>query len=139
MMIVIDGSGLLLGRMSSQVAKKLLEGEEIHIINAEKLVMVGNPAQIKKRYLHKRSLKNKASPERSPKWSKIPHLLVKKMISGMLPKKCARGKAALKKLRVHTGNPKKMEQNHKIEKASFDGLSKHIVIGDLCKGIGYSG
>ena len=32
---VIDAEGLILGRMASVVAKRLLEGERIEIVNAE--------------------------------------------------------------------------------------------------------
>jgi len=138
-MIVVDGTDLVFGRMSSQIAKKLLLGEEIHLINAEKLIFVGNPKQITERYKQKRRLKHKGTPEYSPKWSKVPHFLVKRMIRGMLPSKTLRGTEALKRLRVYTGNPKKLEQNLKLEKASFDGVSKHITVNDLCKNIGYSG
>ena len=35
-MKIIDADGLILGRMSSAIAKRLLNGEEIVIINAEK-------------------------------------------------------------------------------------------------------
>jgi len=38
---VIDASGLILGRMSSIIAKRLLQGENIVIINAEKAVISG--------------------------------------------------------------------------------------------------
>ncbi|MEM2976009.1 MAG: uL13 family ribosomal protein, partial [Candidatus Bathyarchaeia archaeon] len=38
---IIDASGLILGRMASEVAKRLLQGENIMIINAEKAVVSG--------------------------------------------------------------------------------------------------
>lgn len=138
-MLVVDGTNMIFGRMASQVAKRLLAGEEVHIVNAEKLVIVGNPDQISERYLIKRGLKHKGNPERSPKWPRVPHMLVKRMIRGMLPKKNSRGKDALGRLRVYTGNPKKLEQNLKLEKASFDGISKHTTIHGLCRTMGYSG
>lgn len=138
-MQVIDATDMIFGRTASQVAKMLLGGEEIHIINAEKFVIVGNPVEIAGRYKQKRTLKNKADPTKSPKWPKVPHMLVKRMVRGMLPRENSRGKAALGRLMVYTGNPKNMEQNLKIEKASFDGLSKHITVYELCKKIGYVG
>jgi large subunit ribosomal protein L13 len=138
-MAVVDGTGLILGRASSQIAKKLLLGDEVHLVNAEKLIILGNSKQITERYIVKRGLKHKGNPERSPKWSKVPHLLVKRMIRGMLPHKTAKGKKALGRLRVYTGNPKKLGQDLKLEKASFDGIAKHISVHELCKNIGYSG
>ncbi|MFN7990946.1 MAG: 50S ribosomal protein L13 [Candidatus Micrarchaeia archaeon] len=137
--MIVDGTDMIFGRLASQIAKKLMRGEEVHLINAEKLVIVGNPKQISQRYLTKRGLRNKGTPERSPVWSKVPHLLVKRMIRGMLPRESSRGKLALKRLRVYSGNPKKLEGAAKMEGASYDGISKRITIHELCKSIGYSG
>jgi large subunit ribosomal protein L13 len=138
-MNVIDGTNLIFGRMASQIAKRLMKGEEVHLINAEKLVIMGNPEQIAQRYLTKRGIRHKGTPERSPVWPRIPHMLVKRMMRGMLPRESSRGKAALGRLRVYTGNPKKLEQNFKVEKADFDGVSKHLTINELCRSIGYEG
>lgn len=139
LMHVIDGTDMKLGRLASQITKKLLNGEEVHLVNAEKLVIVGNPAQICGRYLTKRGIKHKGTPERSPKWPRVPHMLVKRMIRGMLPRESSRGRAALKRLRVYTGNPKDLKSNLTVEKASFDGISKHVTIHELCRSIGYQG
>lgn len=38
---VIDAEGLILGRMATYVAKRLLKGEGIAIVNAEKAVLSG--------------------------------------------------------------------------------------------------
>lgn len=138
-MLVIDGTNKVFGRVATQIAKKVLLGEEVHLINAEKLVIKGNPSQIEERYLTKRGIRHKGTPERSPSWPKIPHLLVKRMIRGMLPRKTMRGRDALRRLRIYSGNPKKLEENMKAEGALFDGMSKHITIHDLCRRIGYSG
>jgi large subunit ribosomal protein L13 len=138
-MLVIDGTNMVFGRLASQLAKKLMLGEEVHLINAEKLVIRGNPAQISGRYLIKRGLKHKGTPERSPTWSKVPHMLVKRMIRGMLPRKTMRGTDALHRLRVYTGNPKNLKENLKLENATFDGISKHITVHEICRSIGYTG
>ncbi len=138
-MQVIDCNNMIFGRVASHVAKAALSGEDVHLINAEKMVMCGNPDAIAARYLQKRRLQNKGTPEYSPKWSKVPHLLVKRLIRGMLPWRTARGKAAYRKYMVYAGNPKKLESNKKIEKAEFDGINKHITILDLCRRLGYSG
>ncbi len=136
--MIVDGTDMVFGRLASQVAKKLMMGEEVQLVNAEKLVIVGNPKQISQRYLTKRGIRNKGTPERSPVWPKLPHLLVKRMIRGMLPRDSARGRAALKRLRVYTGNPKKLEAS-RLEDASYDGMSKHVTIHEICRSIGYTG
>ena len=67
-MHVVDGTNMRFGRVASQVAKKLIKGEEVSIINAEKFIIVGSPDQIIERYLTKRRLRHKGTPEKSPKW-----------------------------------------------------------------------
>ena len=41
-MKVIDASECIMGRLASAVAKSLLNGEEIHIVNAENAVISGS-------------------------------------------------------------------------------------------------
>jgi len=140
LMHVVDGTNMVFGRLASQIAKKRISGEEIHLINAEKLVILGNPKQITQRYLTKRGIRHKGTPERSPVWPKIPHMLVKRMIRGMLPsRETTRGRVALKRLRVYTGNPKNLEAKLAVEGAEFDGISRHTTIHEICRSIGYSG
>jgi len=138
-MAVVDGSNKIFGRVASQIAKRLMLGEEVQLINAEKLVMVGSPAQITGRYLTKKGIRHKGRPEKSPVWPRIPHLLVKRMVRGMLPRESSRGRAALHRLMVYTGNPKKLVGDVKFEKAEFDGMARHVTIQELCRSIGYSG
>ena len=38
---IINADGLIIGRMASIIAKRLLNGEEIVIVNAEKAVLSG--------------------------------------------------------------------------------------------------
>ena len=41
-MMIIDGEGCVLGRLASITSKNLLEGEEVVILNAEKIMLTGN-------------------------------------------------------------------------------------------------
>ena len=49
-MTVIDAEGAILGRLASEVAKRVLRGEEITIVNAEKVIITGNRDWIIKTY-----------------------------------------------------------------------------------------
>ena len=137
-MLTVDGTNMIFGRLASQVSKKLMRGEDVEIINCEKIVIRGNPQEIAQRYLTKRGIRHKGTPERSPVWSKVPHMLVKRMIRGMLPRESSRGKIALKRLMIYSGNPKNV-QGIRLDDATFDGVSKHLTIYELCKKIGYQG
>ncbi|MBI5159465.1 50S ribosomal protein L13 [Candidatus Micrarchaeota archaeon] len=120
-MVVIDGKDLVLGRVASKVAKTLLNGEDVALVNAEKLVISGSPKATTEKYLTRRRLKDKANPEHSPHWPRRPDLLVRRIIRGMLPFKKARGREAFKKLRVYAGVPKELEA---AEKLSFVEMNK---------------
>lgn len=101
----IDAKNLILGRMATSVAKRLLEGESIIIVNAEKAVQTGNRKFHINRYKEKTQIKTKSNPRQGPFWPRTPHGIMKKAIRGMLPWKKPRGKAAHKRLKVYTGVP----------------------------------
>ncbi|RME79964.1 MAG: 50S ribosomal protein L13 [Methanobacteriota archaeon] len=138
-MLIIDAENAVTGRLATYVAKELLKGEEVHVINAEKAIISGEKRYTENKYKEKRDLKNKQDPERSPKYPRLPHLFVKKIIKGMLPRKKASGRAALKRLRVHSGNPLGKE-GKKIEGViASEMLRKYITIEELCKKLGWRG
>lgn len=132
-MAVIDGSGLIFGRLASHIAKRLLNGESIDLVNAEKIVLSGSPAFIIDKFKKRRAAQNKATPEHSPSLSRLPHLLVKRMIRGMLPRDKAHGRAALKRLMVYTGNPKNFAGAVSVSDIGFDKNKPYITIDRLCK------
>ncbi|HIH27940.1 lsu ribosomal protein l13ae (l13p) [hydrocarbon metagenome] len=102
MVTVIDGDGLLLGRMSSIVARRAMSGEEIAIVNAEKVVISGSRARVLANYNQKRS---RGSREGGPFFPRRPDHIVKRTIRGMLPYKRAAGSDAFKRVRVYVGVP----------------------------------
>lgn len=107
---VIDAENLILGRLASYVAKRLLEGEEIVIVNAEKAVLTGNRKFLINRYKQRTHIKTKSNPRRGPFWPRTPHGIVKKTIRGMLPWKKPRGKQAHKRVKVYNGIPDKYQE-----------------------------
>lgn len=140
MMTVIDGNGLIFGRLASKVAKELLGSKEIVIVNAERIVMSGKPEYLINRYVTKRSLQNKGCPEHSPRWPRVPNLLVRRMLRGMLPWKKPRGRAALKRLKVYNGIPASVKEAPIVyNECRPRNISKQMTVGELCKMIGYQG
>lgn len=136
-MITIDGTNLVLGRAGSQIAKKLLQGEQINLVNAENMIISGNRMDIIERYLMRRRAQNKGTPERSPSWPRVPNMLVRRIIRGMLPWKKTRGKEAYRRLFVYTGNPKKLEAK-KMNEFEFRSAGRRMTVSELCRNLGYS-
>ena len=137
-MFMINGEGKLVGRVGSVAAKELLKGYQVCIYNAEKLLVSGNRKDILGRLVVRRSLQNKANPEHSPKWPKVPYLLVKRMIRGMLPWKTGRGRLAFKRLRVYNGAP---APNTSARELALDSRvpNKCMSVLELCRAVGYPG
>ncbi|MEM4699479.1 MAG: 50S ribosomal protein L13 [Candidatus Nezhaarchaeales archaeon] len=135
-LVVVDASDLILGRLASHVAKMLLNGNRVVVVNAEKAVISGSKQNIVEEYkeyvLSKRRLKN---PTKGPKKVRRPDLLVKRAIRGMLPYKKARGREAYKRLRVYVGVPEEFAEHPKIRfedaEASRLALKRYMYVGEL--------
>lgn len=98
-MIVFDGKNAILGRLASHTAKKLLSGEEITIVNADGVIITGNPNRIVEKYTKLRQI---GSPQHGPFLPTQSAALVRRIVRSMLPYKTNKGRAALKKLRVYS-------------------------------------
>src|SRR5579872_5110993 len=126
---VIDGNDKVLGRIPSKIAKLLLQGNTVHVINAENIVISGHLPNIYARYKQLMELKNKANPEHSPYWSRRPDLFVKRVIRGMLPYKKPKGKEAYKNLRVYIAIPDELKAKKisKMESKSPSDIFENVV------------
>lgn len=141
--IVVDGSGLILGRMASIVAKKLLEGRKVVIVNAEKIVVSGDPSEVVKAY--KRtilSVRSHQAHKWRPKRPRSPVSLVKETVRGMLPKDNWRGREALSRLKVYVGVPEEYKGRElvKFKEADSSRLSRNYVeLGRIAFELGWRG
>ncbi|MCD6458436.1 MAG: 50S ribosomal protein L13 [Thermoproteales archaeon] len=106
-LIVVNAEGLVAGRLASIVAKKLLNGENVVIINAEKAIITGKPQRIVNMYMKKiNEWRTHFNPEkRGPKIPRRPDRVLKRMVRGMLPHKKPKGRMAYKRLKVYIGVP----------------------------------
>lgn len=137
---VIDGNDKVLGRISSKIAKLLLQGNTVHVINSENIVISGHLPNIFARYKQLMDLKNKANPEHSPYWSRRPDMFVKRVIRGMLPYKKPKGKEAYKSLRVYIAVPDELKAKEisKMESKSPSDIFENVVtIKQLVTKLGY--
>lgn len=136
--IIIDAKGLILGRMSSIVAKRLLQGETIIVLNSEKAAISGKRLQIVK---DAKSFLEVGHPRKGPYHPRRPDRIVRRTIRGMLPWKKPKGRQAYKRLKVYLGAPKEFDgkEIQSILDASAEKLkSPYITVGELAKEIGWS-
>jgi large subunit ribosomal protein L13 len=137
MVTVIDGDGLLLGRMASMVARRAMSGEEIAIVNAEKAVISGSRARVLANYGQKRS---RGSREGGPFFPRRPDHIVKRTIRGMLPYKRTVGSDAFRRVRVYVGVPVEFVGSSRevLEEAHMNRLNtpKFVTVGAVSTFLG---
>jgi len=113
--IVIDGKGHLLGRLSSIVAKQLLNGQKIVVVRCEEINSSGSFFRNKLKYHNFLLKKHLVNPKKSgPFHHRSPSQILYRTIRGMSPHKTARGTAALKRLKVFEGIPPPWDRKKKL-------------------------
>ena len=136
---IIDGKDLILGRLGSNVAKRLLLGESIKIVNCKDIVILGRKKYLVEKYKNK--LKNKVVKQ-GPYYSRSPSDIVKRAFRNMVPYKNKRGVEALKRLKCYNSVPSVLLNSPKevVESAKVDDNSVfyYTKVGDICKVLGYN-
>ncbi|MCI4356666.1 MAG: 50S ribosomal protein L13 [Thermoplasmata archaeon] len=99
---VVDASDLILGRAASHIAKRLLKGETIVVVNAEKSVVTGERHMVLDFYIANRARGSKRS---GPHYPRYPDRIFRRTVRGMLPHLKTRGKVAYGRLEVFIGIP----------------------------------
>lgn len=101
--LIYDGENAIFGRVSAVVAKELLKGNSVILINCEKMFVSGNPKIFAEKILKKRRM-GRGGSMKGPKYVRDEEKLVKRMIRGMLPWDRSKGREAYRRLRCYRGN-----------------------------------
>ncbi|HIG06915.1 MAG: 50S ribosomal protein L13 [Methylococcales bacterium] len=111
---VVDAEGKTLGRLSSEIAKRLRgkhkpvytphvdTGDYIIVINAEKIHVTGNKEKDKVYYHHTGYIGNLKSVNLNKLRRTFPDRIISTAVKGMLPKNPL-GRAMFRKLKVYAG------------------------------------
>ncbi|MFH1694998.1 MAG: 50S ribosomal protein L13 [Candidatus Micrarchaeota archaeon] len=136
--MIINAKGLIMGKLASKVSEKLLKGERIEIVNAEQVLITGTKEFIIKRYNKKRNASVKSNPRFGPKYPRKPDALLKKAITGMLPKKTKRGTEAKKRLKIYIREPKELNKEKfvSIKEAQSKTNEKTWKLGEISRLLG---
>jgi len=113
--IVVDGTNLIAGRLASHVAKLLLKGNRVSVINCEKIMISGTRQNIIKEYREFLEIASILHPKHGPFHPRRPDTIFTRMIRGMLPRKKPSGQTAFKRLRTYIGTPKEVGGFEKIQ------------------------
>ena len=102
MVTIIDANKAVLGRLGTVVAKRLLNGEEIAIVNSEKAIITGKKPMLKELYKHRRE---QGTYRKGPFFPRMPDRFVKRTIRGMIPYQSSHGRTAFRRLKCYIGVP----------------------------------
>ena len=138
-MLIYDAENKILGRLASIIAKKLLEGEEIIVVNCEKAILAGDPKAKVKKYLERIWA---GDPKKGPFFPRYPNEIFRRTVRGMLPWKKKKGREAFKRLKVFIGLPDEFKNKELINVKEVDASKldktkcKYITLEELSLQIG---
>jgi large subunit ribosomal protein L13 len=131
---IVDATGAIVGRLASALAKRLLLGETIVVVNSERAVVSGRMDAIKARYQFKTTV---GTRRKGPYPSRMPHLLLKRTVRGMMQYQRPNGRAAYKRLTCHIGVPAEFQgkPTEKIEGA-IKQVGYGMTLGEIAQFLG---
>lgn len=125
--LYIDANDHVLGRLASSVAKNLLKGNTIFVVNAEKAIVSGSPQAT---FDFFRAKITRGDPYHGPFYPNVPDRVIKRVVRTMLPKN-DKGRTALKRLRVFLSVPEDLKGRkfERIKSAENNLNCKYITLG----------
>ncbi|MBX8637967.1 MAG: 50S ribosomal protein L13 [Thermoplasmata archaeon] len=132
-MAIIDAEGAILGRLSSQIAKRLLNGEEITVVNADKILLSGSRERSFQEYFE---AYQRGKAIKGPYYPRMPDRIIRRTVRGMLPIKTARGKSALMRLQVFNGKPGSIGQDKIETQPAPEKGKRYTELGEISKLLG---
>ena len=140
--IVADAAGHITGRLCSKIAKLLLNGNRVVVLNAEKGLISGSRSSIMREWEEWLEVGSITNPIQGPYHPRTPERIVKRMVRGMLPMKKAKGDNALKRLRVFNGIPEQYKNSKAIgfdDAKATKPVAFYTPVGEVAKIVGWKG
>ena len=109
-MKIYNGDGIVLGRLAARVAKDALLGEEVHVVNCEKIKLTGDKWKQKLYRSYSGWMGGLKSTTASNMLDKKPEHIITHAVKGMLPKNRL-SRQIIKNLKVYAGS----EHPHKAQ------------------------
>jgi len=133
-MTFIDAEDAVLGRLASELARRILKGEQITVVNAEKALVTGSRENLMFHYKEQRFI---GSTRKGPFFPRMPDRILRRTVRGMLPFNQYRGRAAYKRLKVFIGVPRELG-NVATEKAGVRRMHgpRYMSLGEISRLLG---
>ena len=141
-LIITDAEGKIAGRLASRVAKFLMSGCQVIVLNSEKALISGNRNSIMNEQRLSLEIGSIINPKHGPFHPRKPDRIISRMIRGMLPRTKSSGKDAFRRLRVYIGVPSEYssQPRREIEDAKpLRAKAYYTEVGWIAKEIGWKG
>jgi large subunit ribosomal protein L13 len=138
----VDASGKIAGRLCSRVAKLLLGGNSVVVLNADKALFSGSRSNVMATFFEKLKIASVVHPKHGPFHPRTPAGILSRMVRGMIPRSKPSGEVALRRLRVYEGLP---SQYNSIKLTEFEEtkatkpLAYYVPLGEVAIRIGWKG
>lgn len=139
--VYVDASGQIAGRLASRVAKLLLLGKRVIVVNSEMSLISGSRISVLTQWKEKLEISSRVNPIYGPIHPRRPDTVFKRMVRGMVPRKKPKGAVAMKNLRVYIGVPeegKKWEFTKLNDTAASRPVPVYVTMRDLSKNLGWN-
>ena len=136
----VDASGQIAGRLCSKIAKQLLNGERVIVINSEKTLVSGNRKSVMQSWFEYLKIASVVHPKHGPFHQRTPDGIITRMVRGMVPRRKPKGELAMKRLRVYVGVPNeyaKVKFQRFEDTAATKPPAYYVSISEIAKRIGW--
>jgi large subunit ribosomal protein L13 len=138
--LLVDANNTVAGRLATAVAKQLLQGEYVVVINAEKAVLSGDRLSLVQQYKEYLGIRTRSAPWKGPLHPRQPDRILRRIIRGMVPWKKDRGRNAMKRLRVYTGTPEGLKTKRNLDVSEHERTGRRTVyLGEIARELGWKG
>jgi large subunit ribosomal protein L13 len=140
--LYVDASGQIAGRLCSKVAKLLLVGNSVVVVNADKALFSGARPSVMGDFFERLKIASVVHPRHGPFHPRTPAGILTRMVRGMIPRNKPSGVSALRRLRVYVEVP---EEYGRVSFTSFDEakatkpLAYYVPLGEVAERIGWKG
>ena len=139
--VYVDASDQIAGRLSSKVAKLILSGKRVVVVNAEKSLVSGSRTSVVNQWKERLELSSRVNPIYGPIHPRRPDNILRRMVRGMVPRKKPKGATAMKRLRVYIGVPTAVGSakfTRFDDAAATRPIPVYVTMGDLSKSLGWN-
>jgi large subunit ribosomal protein L13 len=140
--LYVDATNQIAGRLSSLVAKQLLAGKRVVVVNAEKALISGSRSSVLTQWGERLELSSRVNPIYGPIHPRRPDNILRRMVRGMVPRKKPKGASAMRNLRVYIGMPAEVKAETLTrfdDAAATRPVPVYVTMAELSKSLGWSG